>query len=62
MKQQSLSMAADQAYAFEQNRKHTRRDTILATMQTIVPWQELCSVIEPHYRKAGNGLLISMQT
>jgi IS5 family transposase len=27
----------------------------LATMEQIVPWQELCSVIEPHYPKAGNG-------
>jgi len=31
----------------------------LATMQQIVPWQDLCSVIEPqiepHYPKAGNG-------
>jgi IS5 family transposase len=27
----------------------------LATMEKIVPWPELCSVIEPHYPKAGNG-------
>ncbi len=55
MKQQTLSVAADQADAFAQYRKPTRRDTFLATMQAIVPWQELCSVIEPHYPKAGNG-------
>lgn len=24
-------------------------------MEEIVPWQELCGVIEPHYPKAGNG-------
>ena len=55
MKQQTLCVAADQADAFEQYRKPTRRDTFLATMQAIVPWQELCTVIEPHYPKAGNG-------
>ena len=27
----------------------------LATMDEIVPWRELCEVIEPHYPKAGNG-------
>jgi len=27
----------------------------LATMEKIVPWAALCSVIEPHYPKAGNG-------
>jgi IS5 family transposase len=48
-------MAADQGDVFEQYRKPTRRDAFLATMQEIVPWQELCSVIEPHYPKAGNG-------
>lgn len=55
MKQQTLSIAADQADAFEQYRKPTRRDTFLARMQAIVPWQELCSVIEPRYLKAGYG-------
>jgi len=24
-------------------------------MEALVPWTELCSVIEPHYPKAGNG-------
>jgi IS5 family transposase len=48
-------MAADQGDGFERYRKPTRRDTFLATMEQIVPWQALCSVIEPHYPKAGNG-------
>lgn len=55
MKQQTLAMAADQGDGFEPYRKQTKRDTFLATMEQIVPWQELCSVIEPHYPRAGNG-------
>ena len=53
MKQQTLAMAADQN--FEHYRKTTRRDEFLRTMDAIVPWAALCSVIEPHYPKAGNG-------
>jgi len=48
-------MAADQGAGFEQYRRPTKRDMFLATMEQIVPWQELCAVIEPHYPKAGNG-------
>ncbi len=55
MKQQTLAMAADQNAQYEQYRKPTRRDAFLATMEQIVPWAQLCSVIEPHYPKAGNG-------
>ena len=55
MKQQTLAMAADQSESFERFRRPTRRDTFLATMNTIVPWAELCAVVEPHYAKRGNG-------
>lgn len=55
MKQQTLAMAADQNAPYEQYRKPTRRDMFLATMERVVPWDALCSVIEPHYPKAGNG-------
>ena len=55
MKQQTLAMAADQNAQYEQYRRPTRRDVFLATMEQIVPWADLCSVIEPHYPKAGNG-------
>jgi IS5 family transposase len=55
MKQQTLAMAADQNAAYERYRKPTRRDQFLATMEQIVPWAALCSVVEPHYPKAGNG-------
>lgn len=55
MKQQTLAMAADQNTEFERFRRPTRRDRFLATMDRLVPWVELCGVIEPHYPKAGNG-------
>jgi IS5 family transposase len=55
MKQQTLAMAADDNAQYEQYRRPTKRDNFLATMEQIVPWAELCSVIEPHYPKAGNG-------
>lgn len=55
MKQQTLAMATDQNAQYERYRKPTRRDMFLATMERIVPWEALCSVIEPYYPKAGNG-------
>lgn len=45
MKQQTLAVAADRGEGFEQYRKPTKRGTFLATMEQIVPWQELCTVI-----------------
>ncbi len=53
MKQATLAAAADQGAEFERFRRPTRRDLFLQTMDTIVPWAELCEVIEPHYPKAG---------
>ena len=55
MKQATLAAAADQGAEFERFRRPTRRDVFLQTMDTIVPWAELCEVIEPHYPKAGRG-------
>ena len=55
MKQQTLAMAADQGGGFERYRRATKRDVFLATMNEIVPWSELCNLIEPHYPKPGNG-------
>ena len=55
MKQQTLAMAADQVGGFEQYRRATKRDVFLGTMNEIVPWSELCELIEPHYPKPGNG-------
>jgi IS5 family transposase len=36
---------------FERYRKPTRRERFLAEMDKIIPWQELCQVIEPFYPK-----------
>ena len=55
MKQQTLAVAAEHNAQYERYRKPTRRDAFLAAMEQIVPWSQLCSVIEPHYPKAGNG-------
>lgn len=40
---------------FEVYRKATRKEEFLSRMDALVPWAEFCSVIEPHYPKAGNG-------
>jgi IS5 family transposase len=58
MKQKTLAMAADEGAGSERYRKPTRRDEFLQTMQTmeaIVPWAALCSVIEPNYPKGVGG-------
>lgn len=39
------------ATGFERFRKPTRRDLFLAEMQQVVPWADLCAVIEPVYPK-----------
>jgi IS5 family transposase len=45
MKQQTLAMAADQQSQYERYRKPTKRDAFLATMEQVIPWAALCSVI-----------------
>ncbi len=55
MKQQTLAMAADQGAGFEQYRRPTKRDVFLQTMTEIVPWEQLCDVIRPHYPKGEGG-------
>jgi IS5 family transposase len=40
---------------FEAHRKTTRKAEFLSRMDTLVPWAEFCSVIEPYYPKAGDG-------
>ena len=46
MKQQSL-----EATGFEKYRKKTRKEQFLEEMEQIIPWKELCEVIEPYYPK-----------
>jgi IS5 family transposase len=55
MKQQTLAMAADQEAGFQRYSRPTRRDEFLQKMEVLVPWSELCSVIEPHYPKGVGG-------
>ncbi len=40
---------------FERYTKKTRRAAFLEEMNQVVPWAELCALIEPYYPKAGNG-------
>jgi len=40
---------------FERYTKKTKRTLFLEAMEQVVPWAELCGLIEAHYPKAGNG-------
>jgi len=40
---------------FERYTKKTKRALFLEEMDLVIPWRELCSLIEPHYPKAGKG-------
>ena len=40
---------------FERFGKTTRRAAFLAEMDQVVPWKDLCQMIEPVYPKSGNG-------
>jgi len=43
------------AMTFEKYKKPTRREQFLAEMEQVVPWKELCALIEPYYPKPGRG-------
>ena len=43
------------AAGFEKYGKITRRAAFLGEMQRVVPWAQLCALIEPVYPKPGNG-------
>lgn len=51
MKQQTLVMAT----GFEKYNKTTRRAAFLTRMDEVVPWSQLCAVIEPYYPKGDRG-------
>jgi transposase, IS5 family len=51
MKQRTLAMMT----GFERYTKKTKRALFLEEMERVVPWRELCALIEPYYPKAGNG-------
>ena len=50
MRQATLATAG-----FERYSKPTRRAAFLAEMDRVVPWRELCALIEPVYPKPGKG-------
>lgn len=50
MRQLTLATAG-----FDKHSKVTRRAAFLTEMQRVVPWGELCSVVEPFYPKPGKG-------
>ncbi|MFO1204786.1 MAG: IS5 family transposase [Burkholderiales bacterium] len=51
MKQMTLASAK----GFEVYGRATRKAEFLARMEALVPWAQMCALIEPHYPKAGNG-------
>ena len=40
---------------FEKYNRATRKVEFLSRMESLMPWVEFCSLIEPHYPRAGNG-------
>src|SRR5437867_3826528 len=51
MKQRTLAMMT----GFEQYTRKTRRAIFLEEMEQVVPWRELCALVEPHYPQPGKG-------
>jgi transposase, IS5 family len=50
MRQLTLASAS-----FDKHSKQTRRAKFLAEMDQVVPWRDLCSIVEPFYPRVGNG-------
>ena len=50
MKQTTFASAA-----WDRKGKVTRRERFLGEMDRVVPWAQLCALIEPVYPKVGNG-------
>jgi IS5 family transposase len=51
MKQMTLATGT----GFELHSRPTRKAEFLAKMERLMPWSELCALVEPYYPKAGNG-------
>src|SRR3989442_12963647 len=51
MKQSTLAMIT----GFEQYTRKAGRAIFLEEMEQVVPWRELCALVEPHYPKPGKG-------
>ena len=55
MKQRSFASVGMSGLDFSAHGRVTRKAKFLIEMDALVPWGELCAVVEPHYPKAGNG-------
>src|SRR3569833_629123 len=51
----SIRMTQQTLAGFEKYCKTTRRAQFLAEMEQVVPWAQLCALIEPVYPKGGSG-------
>ncbi len=51
MRQATLASQA----MFQKYGRKSRRELFLDEMERIVPWSAMCSLVRPHYAKAGNG-------
>lgn len=51
MKQMTLAATK----GFEKYNRATRKVEFLSRMESLMPWVEFCSLIEPYYPRAGNG-------
>ncbi len=50
-----MRQATFASLAWDGKKKTTKRELFLKEMDQVVPWAELCAVIEPYYPKGGNG-------
>jgi transposase, IS5 family len=50
-----MKQATFASCGFERYAKPTRRAAFLTEMNQVVPWRDLCALIEPVYPRAGNG-------
>jgi IS5 family transposase len=55
MQESSMKQTTLAEGGFEKYGKTTRREAFLLEMDRVVPWAELCMLIEPYYPKAGRG-------
>ena len=55
MKQQTLTMADDESAGFEKYRRQSPHDVFSETINEIMPWMQLCEVVEPHSPTAEGG-------
>jgi len=53
MTMKQITLAATKG--FEKHSRATRKGEFLARMESLMPWAEFCTLIEPYYPKAGNG-------